>query len=527
MTWCKLLLCSSLALALTLASCGFYRITPRDTDPDQLKTQAPVQITTPTKAHLKDGGVVLFAHGFEVDGELLRGDGEKYDLTRQSRTLVKEVDLADVAALEHYEKELLVGTSIAASVPAIVLGGLGSLYLLKAIFGSCPTVYALEEERRLEAELFSHSISQRFEADDLDRLSDVRLRNGGYRLQVANEAPETHYINRLVLQTVDHPVGTRAFPSPGGDIVVFEGDTGFTARSRLGENLTKTLVARDGIPYRTVPALTRKLAQEITEDWLELTVPVSAESEGKPPVLVLRLRNTLMATVLLYEVMLKAQGVKALEWLGADTSNPLYAWRIFRWFRRHYSLRVQAWDGNRFVTAARVSPTGPIAWHDVAIELPPAAGPEVRIRLAFLPDNWMVDWVSVGFGTRHPLAIQSIPAARVDGVRGEQADDILAALRKKDSNYLVTSPGESYTLFFPSETPAPGTVQSGFIRSRGFYIEWLREDWFRGSAKVTESPTFEPGDEAVKQTARLWLRKKDDLERRFAETKIPLAGGAR
>jgi hypothetical protein len=42
---------------------------------------------------------------------------------------------------------------------------------------------------------------------------------------------------------------------------------------------------------------------------------------------------------------------------------------------------------------------------------------------------------------------------------------------------------------------------------------------------VTAAPPFEPGDEAVIQTARLWLQKKDDMERRFTETKIPLAGG--
>ena len=175
---------------------------------------------------------------------------------------------------------------------------------------------------------------------------------------------------------------------------------------------------------------------------------------------------------------------------------------------------------------ASLSPTGPIAWHDVAVKLPPVRGPEARIRVSFLPDNWMVDWASVGFGTVEPLAMYSIPAAGLDGLSGEQAEEILSRLREKDHSYLITSPGESYTLFFPAEASAARTERTCFLRSRGFYIEWLREDWFNDAGRLTAAPPFEPGDEAVIQTAQLWLQKKDDMERRFTETKIPLAGGA-
>jgi len=113
----------------------------------------------------------------------------------------------------------------------------------------------------------------------------------------------------------------------------------------------------------------------------------------------------------------------------------------------------------------------------------------------------------------------------VDGLPAEEAERILAPLRMKDSDYLVTSPGESHTLFFPADPPTPGTERTCFIRSRGFYVEWLREDWFKDAMKVTEGTTFEPGDKAIMQTARLWLGKKEAMERMFTATKIPLAGG--
>ena len=344
----KLLSCGALFLALTAAACGYYRITPKAIEPGQLTAQSPTEISTPAKAHLKDGGVVLFPDGFRVDGGLIKGKGEKYDLTRQSRLLVFQLPLNEVAALEHYEKDLRpVASTISTggTVATVAIGVVAAAGLFKVLFGSCPTIYSLEDGRQLEAELFSHSISRRFEGDDVDRLSGVSLRDGGYRLQLANEALETHYINRIALEVLDHPAETNAYPSPEGEVVIFRGDAPFTAQSRRGEEVTAALAARDGVAYRTDPALTRELARDITDDWVELTVPVPAEAQTKNPVVAFRLRNTLMATVLLYDVMLRAQGVNALEWLGSDTLNPLYAWRVFRWFDRHYGLRVQIWDG--------------------------------------------------------------------------------------------------------------------------------------------------------------------------------------
>jgi hypothetical protein len=265
----------------------------------------------------------------------------------------------------------------------------------------------------------------------------------------------------------------------------------------------------------------------MTEDWIELTVPIPPEKQGQAMVVTLRLRNTLMATVLLYDVMLKAQGIHALEWLGEETNNLLYAWRINRWFGRNYGLHVQSWDGERFVPVASLSPTGPIAWHEVAVALPPTTGPEARIRLSFLPDNWMVDRVGVGYRALGSSEFRAIAAEAVDDLPVSEAERILAPLRATDKKYFMTSPGESHTLFFPAEPPAAGTERTCFVRSGGFYIEWLREDWFKDAITVTQGPAFEPNDEAVQLTAKLWIKKKPGMEKQFLETKIPLVGGGR
>lgn len=512
---------------ITTNGCSFYHTVPEAIDTQQLKAQQKTTIKTPTKAHLKDGSVILFSNGFEFVEGYLYGSGEKFSLSREYVGPVDQLAVDDVAALEHYEKDLDEGTSTVATIPAVALGAAGALVLAVAVFGSCPTVYSLEGEPRLEAELFSHSITRRFERNDLDRLNEVAFHDDGYRLRLANEAPETHYINQLSMITVDHSIGTRAYPSPDGEVVLMEGDADFTARNCMNKNILASVAAPDGDAYRSDDTLTQKLTSDVVQDWIELTVPVSKENIEKSPVVALRLRNTLMATVLFYDVMLKSQGANALQWLGSSTRNPIYAWKLSRWFRKAYGLHVQYWNGNSFSDVATVSATGPIAWHDVAVVLPKTAGLEARIRISFLPDNWMIDWVDVGFESRSPAVIQSISPDKIDDFSPAETNTALTNIQEKDSDYLLTYPGENHTLFFPADPPAPGTERTCFLQSKGFYIEWLRENWFNSESVEMPSSSFEPGDSATMQTAKLWLQNRASLERLFDETKIPLAGGAK
>ncbi|MGE5808906.1 MAG: hypothetical protein ACM32I_07265 [Nitrospirota bacterium] len=131
----RLFNCSVLFLAVMMTACGYYRIVPKAIDLDKLalpsqkivepsdpswagnvwmpQTERPVRPSThirrvyaPVKAHLKDGGVILFPDGFRVAGNLLKGGGEMSDFMRQIRTPAKEVALTDVALLEYYEKDI-------------------------------------------------------------------------------------------------------------------------------------------------------------------------------------------------------------------------------------------------------------------------------------------------------------------------------------------------------------------------------------------------------------------------------------
>jgi len=91
--------------------------------------------------------------------------------------------------------------------------------LFKAIFGSCPTVYS-DNGAVDEAELFSNSIAPLFEARDVDRLRAQPDSKGILRLEIRNEAMETHYINHLQLFEVQHAADEFVLPDTQGHPVV-------------------------------------------------------------------------------------------------------------------------------------------------------------------------------------------------------------------------------------------------------------------------------------------------------------------
>lgn len=514
------------ALAVLIGACGFYAVRVQSSDPGKVaEYKKTVVVKSPTKAHLKDGSVALYANGFQLRNGTLVGAAEKYDLTRTSRTVIESLPLDEVANFEYYDKQLQPVQSTVATTGAIV----ATLGLMKALFGSCPTVYSLEGGGRplLEAELFSHSIAPMFEGSDLDRIEQRSQAEGEYALLIANEALETHYINRLRLISVEHPPGFEAFPTPAGKIVLF-GRSGeiLEARSRGGADVREQILRRDDRAYRSDPQLVQQLTQQVIEDWLDITVKVPRGA--RQMTVALRVRNTLFATVLLYDVAMRSQGLRAIDWIGQDLANPLYAWRLHRWFETNFGIRMLLQEAGQFRPVEQFSATGPIAWHQVATQIPVPRGRDVlRLRLAFLPDNWAIDWVGVSFDTAPAMTSRDLAPTSVVDPGGHAQAEAVGQLRDVDDRYLITRPGDHYVVRFNvGAGAAEGRTRTYFLQSRGYYIEWLRRDWLDGTAGNTDTRAFEPNDAAIMNTARRWLEEKPRFEQQFFEWRIPLAGGA-
>lgn len=507
-------------IIIFLTSCVYIYndITPGD----KLKVSANVRINASTKVHLNDGSLIIFKEGFKVQNDSLIGEGVKYNLTRNQNIRVNGELVTNVASLEYFENRG--GTSsFLLSTPAIVVGGgATAVAIFKAIFGSCPTFYScVDEDFYLEAEGFSYSISKSFETEDLDRLDFIQTKEGMYTLKMANQALETHYINQIQLLSVEHSPDYAAFPDEKRQILLIGKKTApVDIISKSGQNVTDLFLRPDSLWYQSDSVLLQNLTKTYTEDWLDLKF--TAPQGMKQVYLSFRIRNTLLNTVLLYDVMMKSQGYKTLDWFHSKLSNLFYVWDLYKWYKKYFGLHILIFNGKSYEEITRIPDTGPLAWHDVAVKVPIINHSDVRIRIQFLPDNWMIDLIHVSFDGKYARNIEQLTCYKMTDFDDNEKTEFLDLIKENDKRYLLTFPGENYNLQFKLPNTTNGMKRTFFLNSKGYYIEWLREDWFKNKNIVSDNSNFKLNEDAIINTARLWIQKKEKFEHQFFNSKFSI-----
>ena len=309
-------------LALSLPSCVFHRV-----DVQPVDIRAPVAVSSPVKAHLNDGSTVVYPVGVTVTADALVGRGTRYTLAGFVETTIDRVPLADVLGMETYRTRVNVGPTIFVTALAATGALFGAAALSVAIFGSCPTVYSADGAVE-EAELFSSSIAPLFEGRDIDRLQAQADAAGTVSLNIRNEAMETHYINHLQLVEVRHARDEMVIPDAQGTPVV--------------------------VGHVAPPASVR--TSEDIDDHIDLVVPV--DDSPATAAIVFRMRNSLLSTTLLYDVMLAPTGAAALDWLGEGLGRISRAVELGRWHQKRAGLHVAVWQDGAYKEVARVPDSG-------------------------------------------------------------------------------------------------------------------------------------------------------------------------
>jgi len=511
----KLLLTGALlAVAVFATACVFIfrHVQVQNVDPRDNAT-----VTTSVKAHLKDGSIVTFPEGVMISGRVVRGEGFLYDLTLTQVKSIREIPLDDVVGMESFRTMVNGAKSVAVSTLATVGGIVGGVALAIAIFGSCPTIYS-DDGKVEEAELFSTSIAPLFESRDVDRLQAQPDANGTLRLEVRNEAMETHYINHLQLFEVEHASGEFVLPDAQGAVVaVHDLQTPAVIADRSGRDIRSAVNAVDERFFETDPAVIDSATAADMNDWIDFTAPVPAGSSATT--LVFRLRNSLLSTTLLYDVMLGPAGARALDWLSQDLAKISTAVELGRWYQQRAGLHISVWRDGAYREVARVPDSGPISWHDVAASIPVLPGESsLRMRLSFVADHWRIDRIAVAPAAR-PVKPRVIPIQEIrasDGHEDREARDNMSA---PDERYLQTSPGQRFFVDF-NAGPGPAHEWRTFLlSSQGYYTEWIRGTWIEtASADVPFAPT----DESLLVALKKWSARRDDFEKRFREARVPV-----
>lgn len=477
-----------------------------------------------TKMHLTDGSVILCYSGFALSKDTLHATGLRFPFAHeQGFEGLWSIPLDSLVGLEYFDKDIrgvrglgtvLLGATVAGEV------GIAGIVILKAIFGSCPTVYSFDGERQhLEAESFSYSIGRMFEGHDLDRINQRYRDSSHVTLRVKNEALETHYIDMMRLCYVDHPGETEVFSNDDGDILMTSHPIAPT-RAVTSENrdVTKEIAQRDGVVYTIDSATAGRMLTSGSRDWIECEVPIPANASTVT--IAIRAKNSLQNTVLLYDVMMRDQGLDAMDWSESVNENLWYAWRLGGWYKEFSGIELLVKDGEEFVPRGRISDTGPIAWKDVAARITLGKQQDtLRMRLQFLPDNWIIDWVGFDFSDAEPLTPSYASCVGVMDNFGNQRSDVVVGLGTDDEHYAVTYPGEWLDLTF-SVPASQDKNRTFFLQSDGYYVEWVRPEWIGARDHVTGFD-FSDRQVVMKRLAELWVAKKNTFEQQFFDQKIP------
>jgi len=492
-------------------------------------------VNSPTKVFLQDESVILFPSGFRLRGDTLSGMGQRYGLEAymivgyryQAMNQRQSVPLDSVIAMTYYEQSLSPGRFLA----SFLLGAFGgvmaplSVYCLvcpKCCFGSCPTVYSCSDSAStLEAELFSHSVSKYLEEDDLALIDHEVPGNGNVTLRLTNEALETHSINEFRLTAVTHLPGTRVFPGVRKDIVTVGSLTPAGAASdRSGNDVLALLDRPDGQYYRSGETVFTNLMREAKSDWLDLRVGVAPGV--KKVKLVLRLRNTLLSTVLFYDVVLSSQGIGAIDWIGRLNTDRSYAAAFRRVYETFSGITVECREKGEWKEQASITDVGPISWKYRAVEIPVRDEGELAVRLKFFPDNFMIDYAGFDLEPSDApqlSAVDLLPDSITDNA-GARRSDLIQTLHAVDDSYLVTEPGDAYRFFYHVPRVGTGPVAL-LIRSDGYYTEWLRGSWIRGGDSGYRFDLFDIQG-TLKELSRKWVEDRPLMEKKFFESRIPV-----
>ena len=486
-------------------------------------TPTPRPVESALRVFLVDGSVLVFTEGADVGVSAVTGyqAGQRFDVTRALIGSQVSVPMDSVVGMEAFDATTDPGLSILASLGATVLVAGAFVGVACAAdpkcFGSCPTVYSYDDAGEvLEAETFSYSISPLLEARDVDRLGVTADARGRVSLEVRNEALETHFINHLELLEVRHRQDRTVLPDRENEpLVVGALRPVGTVRDRDGRDVTDEVAHRDDRAFASTEARVAAVSPTDARDWMDLTLPAApADSVA----VVLRVRNSLLNTVLFYDFMLGRQGATALDWMARDVEQIGTAVELGRWFHDTMGLRLEVEGPDGYVEVGRMGDTGPIAWKDVAFVVPVRAGEPTRLRLSFLADEWRIDHLAWSPDVERP-DVRIHPPAAVLPLGGHTLEDGVERVAEPDERYLVTTGGSAFELHFETGPVAEGIHRTFLLSSQGYYSEWVRPIWVRAGA---DPVPFEPTDDLLPELMARWLERKGPMEDAFHDTRIPV-----
>jgi hypothetical protein len=419
-------------------------------------------VRSPLKIHTRSGTVYQLEQWQFLEADsILEGRGALYGIDRRVLTEGEfHIPLDSIALVETENTKAVHPVGIIGLVTMSIVWGVTTVACVsdpKSCFGSCPTFYvdSVSRDRPL-AEGFSASFAHALEATDVDALGLVRPGGSRVTIRMANEAWETHAVRTVHLLAVPARHPDEVFATAGGE---FYGVTHLEPPARCaatGGDCRTAVLAQDTLEWHTTTDSTDLGAQET----VELAFPALGNNRLG---LVLAARQSFVSTFVLYQTMAYF-GQQSGDWLAAFERGDSTAHQAYR----------TVWGTLGKITVAVLDPVagwrdvgsfeeaGPIATDVQLIPIGTAPGDTVRVRLTMARGSWRLAYIAL---------------ATLGAERSARALEPTAVVgpHTRSGDYLITYPGDQYR--FTYTLPRGAESYALYIRSRGYYYEWMRGEW--------------------------------------------------
>ena len=463
----------------------------------------------PLKVHLTSGElIVLDSWTFSPDQSALSGQGTRYSVLREPLDSgPQHVATAGIALLETNDRETVSSLAVGGLSTLTVLYGAASIACLadpKSCFGSCPTFYLDGDNERPRAEGFSASVARALESSDVDALEGAHPVAGRLSIHMRNEAQETHAVRRVRVLSVARPPGARVFADASGRFHLVRRPAAPTACAGPEGDCRARITRDDGIERQSLTDPDDLAARE--------EVVLAFENAPARGALVIRARQSLLSTFLFYQT-LAYMGRQAGDFLASvETGGTERAHELLGMSRVLGGIEVEVAEAEgEWSRAGAFDEAGPIAGDTQVIPLPGrVAGGSARIRLRMAKGHWRID--SVALAELGPV----MEANAFDAVSVERAGGPLPlALRalRGEGPHLITLPGDDYRLTFA--LPAAAAEGELFLESRGYYYEWMRDEWLSEEDPAMVAMIVTRPEEALRRLARPFKAHEAGAEQAF------------
>ncbi|MAP67867.1 MAG: hypothetical protein CMF80_09295 [Candidatus Marinimicrobia bacterium] len=466
------------------------------------------------KAHMKDGKVYVL-NSWEMinkyDGfgnvNYLIGEGTLLSVNREILEQEQfEIPLDSVVILETNE--------LTNSGPATALTLVTGLSLIgstlcaqnpKACFGSCPTFYVNDGQNNIiQAEGFSSSISPSLEATDIDMLYNASNSDEIFQVEMKNEAYETHVISYLDLLIFPKSNDERIFYEIDGTFWNTNEIIGPSSCSINNNDCLDKIIEMDDLEWFSVTDSFNLAKKEIIE--IEFN-----NIENGDYGLILGARQSLLSTFIFYQA-LSYMGKNVGEWLAMTERGEIPHGEIFN-ILGGIEILIKNERG-KWEKWNEMKEMGPIATDIHMIKLPHLINESKSIKLRLAKGNWRINYIALASLNEKLEPIVLKPSSiYYDSKYDEEAMNLLLDNKQK----LVTLPGDVYTINY--EIPSNELKYEYFLKSRGYYLEWIRDSWIEEENLTSLIKMNFTPKKTLKDLAPIYKEIEADMENIFWNSK--------